>query len=359
MSSLGVVALSLSWRAILGTAGDVPSKCPAFEEEMMDSDMSGTLLWQVQAADSTECCSHCDSADGCEGFAYAHGTCFLKKDFGGFYENPGVVSRVRSLGTCSDFGEAKEGQDLAGRLLGSWEGNTSELCCQACGRTAGCDGFVYFEKRCFLKADVTGVYDSPGRTARVKEMPSSPGPAAEPSCSAFDAEYANVDLSGTLISEQAVLHRDECCTICDALEGCEGYAHVNGTCFFKKGLAGTYENPGVVSQLRSSGQCSDYSVEDGKDLAGRTLEAWGSPTTELCCQACGRKAGCQGFVFSDKVCYLKADVTGVYDSPGRVTHVKEGVLAPSGEQGANRRLRASPSPSPSYYPSPSPSPSYR
>jgi len=288
-----------------------------------------------------ECCSLCDALQGCEGFAYAHGSCYLKKDFVGTYPNPGVVSRVRSPGKCSDFGEGVEGKDLTGRLLEDWVAPTQELCCQACGRKLDCQGFVFFEERCYLKAEVTGVYDSPGRMSYMKQGVLAPtGAPTTVTCSAFEAEIVDSDMSGTLLKQEPVMHIDECCSLCDALQGCEGFAYAHGSCYLKKDFVGTYPNPGVVSRVRSPGKCSDFGEGvEGKDLIGRLLEDWEAPTPELCCQACGRKLDCQGFVFFEERCYLKAEVTGVYDAPGRVSHVKEGLLA----GGPLRRLAVSPS----------------
>merc|ERR1711920_199645 len=113
--------------------------------------------------------------EGCQGFAYsaANRACYLKGDFLGTFPNPGVVTRLKTtLGAgCPRFGVSLEGEDLAAPI--------PEACCASCGSKPGCEGFAYFDGRCYLKTAIQGTYDKPGCITRVKEG-SLPEPTPAP-----------------------------------------------------------------------------------------------------------------------------------------------------------------------------------
>merc|ERR1712176_1552726 len=138
-----------------------------------DWDIVGVSLAETWAATSDGCCSACDSLPGCEGFAYSNqwSTCYLKGNFTGLYHNPGVVSRIKSslAGNCSGFQAAMEGHDLAGRTVIDFPSPDPQGCCLVCGRKEDCQGFAYFEDRCYLKADVSGTFDKQGCQVILKD----------------------------------------------------------------------------------------------------------------------------------------------------------------------------------------------
>merc|ERR1711920_1108761 len=262
--------------------------------------------------------------EGCQGFAYsaANRACYLKGDFLGTFPNPGVVTRLKTtLGAgCPRFGVALEGKDLAGTLLEDWAAPNLEACCASCGSKPGCEGFAYFDGRCYLKTAIQGTYDKPGCITRVKEgsLPAptlAPTPASE-QCPAFKSLLWETDMSGTYLAQHdGVDSSDECCSFCDDLAECEGYSYnaANRACYLKADFIGTFWNGGAVTRLKSSlgAGCPGFDDEqEGKDLVGTLTEQWAAPDPEACCASCARKEGCQGFTFFDGRCYLKAAVSG-------------------------------------------------
>merc|ERR1712241_1259521 len=151
----------------------VSEQCPEFEPLLWETDMSGTLLAQHDGVGSgDECCSFCDELAGCQGFSYnaANRACYLEGDFIGTSWNGGAVTRLKSsLGAgCPGFDDAQEGKDLVGTLIEQWAAPDPEACCASCARKDACQGFTFFDSRCYLKAAVGGMYDNAGRITRVK-----------------------------------------------------------------------------------------------------------------------------------------------------------------------------------------------
>jgi len=140
---------------------------------LWETDMSGTYLRQVDGvASSEECCPFCEEMAACEGYAYnaANRACYLKADFIGTFHNGGAVTRLKTaLGAgCPGFAAAQQDKDLAGQLLEDWAAPSEEACCASCSKKPGCQGFTFFDSRCYLKAAVGGTYDNAGRITRVK-----------------------------------------------------------------------------------------------------------------------------------------------------------------------------------------------
>merc|ERR1712066_399813 len=148
-------------------------QCPEFKSLLWETDMFGTYLAQRDGVGSgDECCSLCDDMVECEGFSYnaANRACYLKGNFIGTFWNGGAVTRLKSsLGAgCPGFDDTLQGKDLVGTLTDQWASPDPEACCAACARKEGCQGFTFFDSRCYLKAAVGGVYDNSGRITRVK-----------------------------------------------------------------------------------------------------------------------------------------------------------------------------------------------
>lgn len=144
-------------------------QCAAFDAELNDADLAGTLLLAWQAASMDDCCSKCDQTAHCEGFSYGYGTCYLKGFLSGTYSQQGIKTRLRSMsGDCSGFDEVQKDVDLSGQLLGTVFASSSDACCSACSEDLQCQGFSYFEQTCYLKSDVQGVYSKAGCSVQVK-----------------------------------------------------------------------------------------------------------------------------------------------------------------------------------------------
>merc|ERR1712061_315816 len=239
-----------------------------------------------------------------------------------------------------------------------WAAPNLEACCASCGSKPGGEGFAYFDGRCYLKTAIQGMYNKPGCITRVKEgslpeptpapttaeptpsptqAPTTPAPTLAPTpaseqCPEFKSLLWKTDMSGTYLAQHdGVGSSDECCSFCDEMVECEGFAYsaANRACYLKGNFIGTFWNGGAVTRLKSSlgAGCPGFDDElEGKDLVGTLTEQWAAPDPEVCCASCARKEGCQGFTFFDGRCYLKAAVGGVYDNSGRITRVKAGVL---------------------------------
>jgi len=188
-----------------------------------------------------------------------------------------------------------------------------------------------------MGGNVSGTYSHTGVVSRVKTGILSGGSGALQCSTAFEGEMADTDVAGELLAVSPGDTVDACCPMCEAMTGCQGFAHFQGVCYLKGNFSGTFSKVGVVSRLRGDlGQaCPGFAQEQGEpntDLAGVLLEQWSATLPEACCAACAQKEMCQGFAFIGEQCYLKGEVQGTYEHQGCVTNVKSGVL------GSDRRL---------------------
>jgi len=160
-----------------------------------------------------------------------------------------------------------------------------------------------------------------------------PAAPADPSCSRFGIVMSDTDMSGDLMAEQWAATSDDCCPLCNISEGCEGFAYFDQVCYLKGNFSGTYHQSGVVTRIANHVAglgCPGFeAAQQDQDLAGRLLEDWYAPKSELCCVACAAKAECHGFSFLDNRCYLKGDVQGTYEHKGCLTRVKVEALVPA------------------------------
>lgn len=292
-----------------------PGGCSAFSMRLQDTDLGGDLLKEVWASSADACCSACQAVEGCKGFSYIHGSCFLKENITGTYENPGcVTSVIAGELSCNGFSEALHDTDLSGDLISTEFAWSADQCCSACQALAACEGYAFAHRTCYLKSHLTGTFANPSVVSRVK----SNSCGQDCGCHDFQASRQNLDLSGDLIATKFSLSGD-CCSFCSELVGCEGFAHSGHTCYFKANLTGLYTNEGVQIRLRSlPGNCTDLSdLMPDTDVIGDLLTSQFSATAETCCSFCSRTDSCQGFSYFGSMCFLKANISGSYYSPGR------------------------------------------
>jgi len=345
MAFVAVLSVVVLFLAPVGADAAQP-QCPHFEVEAIDTDMAGAILAEKASDTSDGCCPLCEEVDGCEGFAYLNQVCYLKGNFSGTFFQTGVVSRVkRALGAgCPGFQAAEQGKDLVGDLLDDWSAANPEVCCAACAEKSDCQGFAFFDGRCYLKANVRGMYVHTGCIGsrvngcmvRVKEGVLSEidhSKPEQPQCPHFEMQVADTDLAGALLGARGAASSDECCPFCEELDGCEGFAYFEEVCYLKGSLSGTFQKAGVFSRIKRAlgAGCPGFkAAEQGKDLVGDLLEGWSAPHPEVCCAACAEKSECQGFAFLDGQCFLKANVRGTYGHDGCMVRVKEGVMSEVG-----------------------------
>eukprot|EP00441_Pelagodinium_beii_P047771 CAMPEP_0197621884 /NCGR_PEP_ID=MMETSP1338-20131121/2316_1 /TAXON_ID=43686 ORGANISM="Pelagodinium beii, Strain RCC1491" /NCGR_SAMPLE_ID=MMETSP1338 /ASSEMBLY_ACC=CAM_ASM_000754 /LENGTH=258 /DNA_ID=CAMNT_0043191455 /DNA_START=67 /DNA_END=843 /DNA_ORIENTATION=+ len=145
-------------------------QCGAFDNELDNKDLAGTLLLTWQAPSMDGCCAKCGQTTGCEGFSYVYGTCYLKGSLSGTYAQQDVKTRLRTvLGECSGFGAEQPDVDLAGQLVEQVFAANSDVCCSACRANSQCQGFSYFEQFCYLKTALQGTYSKTGCAVQIKK----------------------------------------------------------------------------------------------------------------------------------------------------------------------------------------------
>merc|ERR1712066_868558 len=134
---------------------------------------------------------------------------------------------------------------------------TEEGCCSECDSMLNCGGYVFYAQQCYLKSDIFGTFSNFGRVTRVKG--SSPSPSQ---CFDYGQPQENTDLSGTLLKQVYSATEEGCCSECDSLLNCGGYAFYAQQCYLKRDISGTYSNPGRVTRVKgfspSPSQCFDY-----------------------------------------------------------------------------------------------------
>jgi len=141
------------------------------------------------------------------------------------------------------------------------------------------------------------------------------------------------DLSGKTLKEVSGSSEMACCSECDKLLGCEGYAY-NAQwkkCYLKSSVGGTYLAAGVVTRTKAKApvvpkSCSvNYGdLQKDKDLSGKTLKEVSGSSEAACCGECDKVSVCEGYAYSAqwKKCYLKGSVGGTYPAAGVVTRTK-------------------------------------
>jgi len=335
--------------AFCSGATPAPADCSAFGALLEETDIAGDYVAQKDFVHSEDqCCNFCDefAAAGCEGYAYsaANHACYLKGNFRGTFPQGGVVTRLRtSLGAgCPGFGAAQQGMDLAGELIDDWAAPSEEACCSSCSKKPGCQGFSFFEGRCYLKSNVQGTFDKAGCITRVKEG-ALPGPTPAPTT----AQCCN--RGGCSEYDPAV---EQCCggtgsqsaTVCSAAQGCcpgEG-VNVGGIkCFDPATQQCCGNSPSffvcdkttiaptpapTTPPTPASAQCGEFGTMLWEtDMSGTYLrQVDGVASSEECCPFCEESAACDGYSYNaaNRACYLKSGFIGTFPNGGAVTRLK-------------------------------------
>jgi len=221
----------------------------------------------------------------------------------------------------------KEGEDFT--LEGSVGSlNECKARCEELG--AACKGIEFSPGGCEIWTRAAGIATS----APVKNSVCLRyRPASDPrACGAFRAPQEGTDLAGALLAAVHGETQEACCLACTTASGCEGFAYVAdaGMCYLKANVTATFAKAGVTTQVRHM-PASDLPTCEGfgelqadRDVAGNELDQAQAISAEYCCAACRRASGCQGFTYlaENQICYLKANITGTYANPGRVSRMK-------------------------------------
>lgn len=149
--------------------------------------------------------------------------------------------------TCSQY-QRKENTDLAGVMLERVRAWSFDACCSKCDATAGCDGFSFYRRICYLKANLQGTFRKASRTTFIRKQPVRPG-----QCSAFAKTQTNSDLAGILVKPPLfAAEQEDCCHACATVPQCEGFSYYRNFCYLKGKLQGTYPKSGCKVQVKSS-----------------------------------------------------------------------------------------------------------
>lgn len=149
--------------------------------------------------------------------------------------------------TCSQY-QRKENTDLAGVMLDKVRAWSFDACCSKCDATDGCDGFSFYRRMCYLKANLQGTFPKASRTTFIRKQPVRPG-----QCSAFAETQANSDLAGILVKPPLfAVEQEDCCHACATVPECEGFSYYRNFCYLKGKLQGTYPKSGCKVQVKSS-----------------------------------------------------------------------------------------------------------
>ena len=124
-----------------------------------------------------------------------------------------------------------------------------------CDATAGCDGFSFYRRICYLKTDLRGTFRKVSRTTFIRKQPVRPG-----QCSEFTERQANVDLAGILVKPPVyAAEQEDCCKACATVPECEGFSYFRDFCYLKGRLQGTYPKSGCAVQVKGSRRLGEVS----------------------------------------------------------------------------------------------------
>lgn len=301
-------------RFLAGTSN--ASACAGYDTALADTDLAGSLLRTVPGG-REQCCAACDATPRCGGWVWVSDACYLKADLTGTMASAGRLAAVRSMpGHCGGYSQARDSTDLSGVLLTVKFGSSPAACCSACGNTTGCEGFSYFEQRCYLKGALIGTFYSPGRVSRLRVRSGG--------CQGYSTAKNDTDVAGTLLKTKPASSAGECCSACGDTTGCGGFSYFDRLCYLKGPVTGTFHNAGRVSRLKLPLQplqplqplppsnCSGFSAEAGVHLAGPLLAMRPVQSNTSCCAVCDAQPGCTAIVRVADVCYLKANITGAW-----------------------------------------------
>merc|ERR1712183_538594 len=125
------------------------------------------------------------------------GKCYLKEDLKGpypYYPNKGIVARSKgALPTCGRYNTSLNNTDLTGDVISAPSAPTADGCCTFCDANAACEGYVFYENVCYLKKNVRGTSNNPGREARMKAPAPSPLFAARCGLAVTEEEAAMIE----------------------------------------------------------------------------------------------------------------------------------------------------------------------
>merc|ERR1711920_370115 len=296
--------------------------CSSFGPVQQDRDLAGRLLEDWYAPTPDLCCASCSRKTECQGFAFSNSRCYLKGDVTGTYENTGSLVHLKESAEFSSTTPAP----TTGTTLPPVD---TPMCPDFSAEEAdtaieGCEGFAFFHHICYLKGNFSGTYTQAGVVTRlIKEVLPKPS-----SCPEYEPEAVDSDMSGDLITQQWAATSDDCCSVCQEFDECDGFVFFGQNCYLKRNFSGLYYHLGAVTRITSSvaGLGVFEPVLPDQDLAGDLLEELFAPTHEYCGASCARKPQCQGFTFVSSRCYLKGGVVGTFDNAGRITRVKRGVF---------------------------------
>jgi len=337
-----------------------PPGCAGYSPEIVNIDMSGTLLAKLQAPEAERCCALCDAVLACEGYVFHLDECYLKRDLSFPTSKQGAITRLR-LGarmgplsssvdpqlrgsssakaeaaqgsqpsseaqpSCRGYGGSLDNTDISGVLIAKIWSPSSDRCCALCEERSDCEGYVFHLDQCYLKKELAATSFKQDAVTRVKVLSkgSQPSSEAQPSCPGYGEAQDNTDISGVLLAKIQSPSSDRCCALCEERSDCEGYVFHLDQCYLKRELAATTFKQDAVTRVKVPSSCAEYTPEVIHiDMSGALLAMIPAPDAKRCCALCDAVSACEGYVFYLDECYLKRDLSTPTPKPGAITRLR-------------------------------------
>jgi len=141
--------------------------------------------------------------------------------------------------TCGGYGAMERNTDISGTLLAKIPAQSSDDCCSLCDDLSECEGHVFHLDQCYLKKELGAKFFKEDAMTRVKGT-----------CEGFSPPLVDVDMSGELLAKVQASESRSCCTLCQSIDGCEGFVFHLDQCYLKKSLSSATAKASAVTRLR-------------------------------------------------------------------------------------------------------------
>ncbi|KAF0697497.1 Aste57867_11807 [Aphanomyces stellatus] len=243
------------------------------------TDYWGNDIASTQRSSPLDCCNDCTAQQGCIGYVWYHGTCWLKSQLVGKSYSPGATAGYLADMTAM-CGSVQSNTDYPGNDIGSTRQADASQCCQDCSDNAQCAAYVWTAwagGTCWLKSRVGVPVASPGAMA---------ASTTRGQCGALQT---NTDYWGNDVASTARAASSDCCADCVAHPQCVVFVHFGGMCYLK-GQVGTRSTlAGAVASVVTS-QCT--SMEANMDYVGNDVGTTARGAAADCCADCAANAAC-------------------------------------------------------------------
>ncbi|OQR96659.1 hypothetical protein ACHHYP_13982, partial [Achlya hypogyna] len=285
------VRIALGATTLLALVANSVQDCSAIVENV---DYYGNDITSTVRASANDCCADCEATVGCKLFVYNGGRCWLKHSKGAQSVAFGARAATVAPAGCTAF---EDNTDYYGNDIKGTKRDSAEECCSDCQATDGCKLFVYNGGYCWLKhTKGERKYSQGARASAVKRTMST-------MCSGFEenTDYYGNDIKGTKRDSA-----EECCSDCQATDGCKLFVYNGGYCWLKhtKGQR-MYSQSARASIMQPPATPGCSTFEENTDYYGNDIKGTKRDSAEECCADCQATDGCKLFVYNGGYCWLK------------------------------------------------------